>query len=189
MVQSLLLDVIVYRAFVVGEPLNPAYLTELQRLSEMIFGEIPALTALIETASGDASVSSASSISVIYAYAAAISAQSVRSDPALRFYRDMMMTGRIATSFARGALAPAFVSEVATGWQYVLDHQRFRLRSPAGHVPAIESALEDMKSPTLAKTAALLLAAGPAVGHRYGDGWEELLTRIALSQSAARSND
>lgn len=183
MLQSLVLDAIIYRAIVASEPLNRQFLDGLQQASNTIFGESSDISTIIRTASGEIPVGPTSSMSAIYAYAAGISEQSIRGDPALRFYRDLMITGQIATSLGRGALAPAFVRKIADGWQYVLDRQRFRLSNLAHHLPAIESALQEMKSPTLEKTAALLLAAAPAVGHKYGEGWQELLMKIASKTS------
>lgn len=185
MVEGLLLDTIVYRVFVESEALSPAFLAELQATSEATFGEVPDLARIIEACSTNTIVSPLTSLSMHYARAATIPQQAVENDPSLRFYRDMMMTGRIATSFAREIIAPTFTRQVASGWKHVLDHQCFMLRNPSGNTPEMASILEDMRPPTLAKAAALLLAAAPAVHHTFGGGWQDLLNRVA---STARSH-
>ena len=185
MVESLLLDTMVHRVFVESEALSTEFLAELQAASEAAFGEVSDLARVIEAGSANTIVGSSSPLSMHYAKATTIPQQSLENDPSLRFYRDMMMTGRIATSFARETMAPAFTRQVASGWRHVLDQQRFMLRNPSRIAPEMESILEGMRPPTLAKIAALLLAVAPAVHHAFGAGWMELLNRVA---SGTRSN-
>jgi tetratricopeptide (TPR) repeat protein len=179
MIEGLLLDAIVFHVLVDRKSLNREFLVHLGQASEECFGDVPEHKGIINAASGSASVNSDSPMSELYARAATISSEAIRADPSKRFYRDMMMIGRIATSFARNALAPAFAEQVASGWQSVIDHQRFLLRNPSANVPPIELVLRDMSAPTLTRAAALILAAAAAVCHSFGPGWQDMLGRIA----------
>lgn len=185
MIQCLSLDVILYRKIVAGEALDCGFLDELRRSSEMVFGPDPDLVSVVDAVYRDVRAGPADPMSVIYASAVKISDLAIVCDPALRFYRDMMVVSHIATSFARRALAAAAVNKIVAGWRYVLGHQRFMLRNPAIHAPAMEAAIEKMKVPALGNVAALLLAAAPAVGHRYAEGWKEWLRGIASSELSA----
>lgn len=187
MIGGLVLDVLFYR-ITAGNSLDREFLDGLRRSTDLIFGSDPELTLILDVAAGSVQVKHESSTSVRYAAAAATSEQAIEGDPALRFSRDMMMLGRIATSVANRVLAAALANQMAVGWRHVLDQQRFMLRSPSSYAPAIEAAIEGM-TPTLVGPATLLLAAAPAVGHKYGDGWQDLLTRLSSGRVSATADD
>src|ERR1700730_4855894 len=159
-------------------------LNELRRSSEIVFGEDAGFQAILDVASGDIRVGPSDPMPMIYASAFVISREAVESDPAVRFYRDMMVLGRLATSFARAVLSSPIITKMTESWGRVLEQQSFRLRNPGVHAPEIEAALRKMTVPSSQNAAALLLAVAPAVGHSFGPGWEELLTRLASNDSA-----
>lgn len=176
MIEGLVLDLLFYR-ILAGGYLDQEFLDELRRSTSLVLGNGNDLARILDVVSGEAQVRSGDPASVVYASAAVIPKQAIGNDPAIRFYHDMMMTARIAVSFAQGVLAPALASEMATGWHHVLEHQQFMLRSPSNYVPTIKAAIEGM-TPTLASAAALLLAAAPGVGHKFADGWHDLLIQL-----------
>jgi hypothetical protein len=156
MIQGLVLDVLVHRV-VIGKALDREFFDVLRRSVDVVFGSERDLTSILDAVSGDSELSREDLTSVTYAAAAAISGKAVESDPALRFYRDMMVTSRIASSFANGVLACAFAPGMAAGWRHVLNHQQFMLRRPASNTPAIEAAIDGTQVPSLASAATVLL--------------------------------
>jgi tetratricopeptide (TPR) repeat protein len=181
MIQGVVLDVIVHRV-VSGQDLDTEFFNTLRRSADVILGRNRALNSIVDAASGNADVRDTELTSAVYAAAVAISEKAADSNLSVRFYRDMMTLGHITKSFVNGVLSSSFAPRMALGWRHVLDDQQFMLRSPASNVPAIEAALKRMQEPNLAGAARLLLAAEPAVGYRYGEGWREFLGRIATSE-------
>jgi hypothetical protein len=178
-IQGLVLDVLVYggrlcRGF------DQEFVGALRRSVEEVFGSNRDLTLILDAASGRAVIGRETLTSAIHAAAIVISEKAMDEDLSVRFCRDMMTIGRIANSLVSKVLASAFVPRMVAGWLHVLNHQRFMLRSPASNAPAIEVAIDGSKASNLASAAAILLAAAPAVGYKYGEGWEELLKRIAF---------
>jgi hypothetical protein len=107
-------------------------------------------------------------------------------EPSTRFFRDMMIVGHLAFSLGRLSLAPQVASKIARGWQFVLDHQRFRLRNPRNGVPAIEAAIATTGTDAVGAIAELLLAAADSVEHPLGDGWIEMLKTLRKTKRSAR---
>ncbi len=95
----------------------------------------------------------------------------------------MMIVAHLAFSLVRPELAPEISLEIASGWKFVIERQRFRLLSPKENIPAMEAAVAKIDKDGIAAVAELLLAASAAVNHRFPDGWLEMLK--ALRKAAA----
>ena len=83
----------------------------------------------------------------------------------------------------RAELEPGAARIITAGWTYVLEHQRFLLKNVSRAAPGIEDAISGADPPSLASTAALLLAARYAVTHRFEEGWLETLKSAAEEKS------
>jgi len=176
------LDAILHRSTV--QPIDPPFLRDLRRACANVFGSDELADSVLKAASGLYAVGPAAPLAVATAGALAIPKEGVADAPSVRFYRDMMIIARVAQSFARRLLEPNVVQSIATGWTVVLARQRFRLRNPDRHRPAIEAAISSMSASGLRGAAQLILAAAPAVNHDFDVGWEELLKRVAGTRAS-----
>jgi hypothetical protein len=100
----------------------------------------------------------------------------------------MMIVWHLAFSLGRLSLAPQVASKITQGWQFVLDHQRFRLRNPRNGVPAIEAAIATPGADAVGAIAELLLAAADSVEHPLADGWFEMLKTLRKTKKSPGSN-
>jgi hypothetical protein len=95
----------------------------------------------------------------------------------------MMLIMHAIHSQARAELEPGVAKIITAGWASVLEHQRFLLKNLGITAPAIENAIRSADPPSLASSAALLLAARNTVPHLFGEGWFDTLERIAEEKS------
>jgi hypothetical protein len=121
---------------------------------------------LFEVAAGRGMAGTQAPLPIWAAEAAAINEETVHDDPGIRFKRDLLVVLHAGASAARQLLEPLIVDAMGSGWEFVLQCQRFRLSTPGNHAPTVEAARLSMNSLGLRGAAALLLAADPAV--RYG---------------------
>src|SRR5262249_38136159 len=103
----------------------------------------------------------------------------LKGDPKARFERDLLLISHLAISLARRVLAPLVVPLLEEGWSTVVKEETFALRSPFRYVPAIEAAIERMKSSGLKGAARLMLATASAVGASLSEGWVQHLCQIS----------
>lgn len=109
------------------------------------------------------------------AWGISVPAKEVYEDPAIRFGRDMMIMAHLPHSLGRKTLTSGTLLRIGEGWMFVLDRQRFRLRNPEKHAPAIEAAITEISTKGLSAAAELLLIVAESVNHRFADPWMEHL--------------
>jgi hypothetical protein len=111
---------------------------------------------------------------------AAIARTGVESqcDPRLRFDCDLLLLIHLAQSPARRALEGPLTSAIAAEWSRIVANQRFALSAPDRNIPDIEAALRTIPTTGIRGFAQLILAASPAVGHKFDDQWAAFLSKI-----------
>jgi tetratricopeptide (TPR) repeat protein len=160
-IQTVVLDLLLWKA--IRGLVDYAFLVAVKRACTTVFGEIGATEAVLLAAADPFIVKSSDRRAEMLARGIAIPDVSADQDPRIRFFRDMMIVGHLAFSLGRTTLTSQVTSKIARGWQFVLDHQRFRLRNPRNGVPAIEAAIKTTETESMGRIAELLLAAADAV--------------------------
>ena len=148
-----------------------------------MFGTQPQLELLFDSASQLFFVGPDASRAVVLANGIAIDSSAVEREPSRRYHRDMMVIMHVIHSLARAELEPGVAKMITTGWASVIEHQRFLLKNAGRDAPDIEDAIIRADPPTLASTAALLLAARYTITHRFEEGWFNTLKSVAERQS------
>jgi len=66
----------------------------------------------------------------------------------------------------------------ADEWAFIVEQQRFLLRQPTLHVPAIESAIDDVRQGSAGALANLLQAGERTLGNQLAEFWLDLDERL-----------
>lgn len=143
------------------------------------FGAPSIAEPVLRAASGIYAIGNGAQLPVALAHYLRRSDAELKSDPGMRFTRDILLTAHVASSVAYSALAEPASTKMASGWQDVLATQRFVLRSPALHCPDMEAAVRQVPATGIRGIARLLLAAVPALGVQLSDTWADVLRGIA----------
>jgi hypothetical protein len=154
------------------------FIVSLQQSIESILGTAHGFSDLIEAAAGNGQQNHTDPM-IMQVTAIVSSEREMEYHPVYRFHHDMIVVGCVSNAVAKSSLTEAFVPKMVAGWAHTLEQQRFMLRSPSVHVSAIQTIIEEGGRPTLGLAARILLAAESAVDYKYGDGWRELLLKIA----------
>jgi hypothetical protein len=182
--QSVVLDILVFRAGT-NSVLGDLFLEKLRKSIDSLLDNDSELLRIVAVAAGDVRPNQRDLPQAIYAVALTISEEDVAALPSQRFHRDMMLIACISPSLASTLLASIFVPKMLAGWHHVLHHQQFTLRSPSAYVPAALAILEQKGTrPNLAHAARVLLSVAAMVGYQYGEGWREMLTKVASMDSS-----
>ena len=148
-----------------------------------VFGTHPQLELIFDAASQLFVIGPDAPRAAMLANGIGIASSAVEREPSSRFHRDMMVIMHVIYSLARAELEPGVAKMITTGWASVLEHQRFLLKNPGRAAPDIEDAIIRADPPTLASTAALLLAARYTVTHRFEEGWFNTLKSVGERKS------
>ncbi|MBN8952370.1 hypothetical protein [Rhizobium sp. 60-20] len=82
--------------------------------------------------------------------------------------RDVKLLLFVVQSIASHAHLPILVKKLLTDWRFVIESQRFMLRTPSRLVPEIDAALANLeRNCSAANVARLLAAIAPAVGQPF----------------------
>ncbi len=180
-IQSLILDALT--AHVLAARLDARTLEALRAETRAVFGTQPQLELIFDAASQLFVVGPDAARAVVLANGIAIASNAVEWEPSRRYHRDMMVIMHAIYSLARAELEPGVAKIITTGWTSVLEHQRFLLKNADRAAPGIEDAINSADPPSLASTAALLLAARYTVTHRFEEGWFDTLKSAAEKKS------
>lgn len=185
-IQSLVLDALTMRA--IAAPLDAHALEALRSETHAVFGTHPSLEQVFDGASELYAVGPNASRAVMLANGIGIAANAIKIGPGRRFHRDMMLIMHITFSLAQRQLGPDVARAVVDGWVTVLADQRFLLKNPGKHAPAIEEAINSCDPPTLTSATAVIIAAKEAVSHPFADGWFDTLANAAAKKLGKSNN-
>jgi GNAT superfamily N-acetyltransferase len=174
---SLFIDLILARALC--HDVDIVFLESLRRAGVDVFGVHPEIDAIERAASQLHAVGADAARAAVLAHGIAFPNGKVESDPAIRFYRDMITMAHLSFSLGKSELVRSVASRTINGWQQVLERQRFLLRNPGKNVPLIKTAIAQSENEDLPAIARLLLAAAGAVNHHFADGWFDPLRRLS----------
>jgi hypothetical protein len=156
---------------------EPGLISRIETACAAAWGDTAEIVDVLKAASGQPLDSAPVTATALAASLAFV--RDLKGDPRARFERDLLLISHVAISLARRVLEPLVVPLFEEGWSTVLKDETFALRSPLRHVPAIEAAIEWIKSSGLKGAARLLLAAAPAVGTSLSETWMQLLDQIS----------
>ena len=106
------------------------------------WGDEDLLRPLLRASTGHYAIGSSASSAVMTCSCLKTLDEENELSPATRFHRDLHLVVHVASSIGRRALESRIVTRLETGWQRVLEHQRFAISAPGRNAQLIDRALQ-----------------------------------------------
>jgi hypothetical protein len=144
----ILLDVLLAQS--IEGKINTPFLVDFALLVSKVFGNTPVIEKFMRIVFDPRLVAKNATRYEALATGISLHSVEVESNPSNRFIRDLMIVDHLNFSFIKSKMTSRVVAKLAEGWKFVVDRQRFLLRSPGSLVPlALASVGRMAKNPSV----------------------------------------